>query len=255
MKRIYFLFFALTSSMMFSQIPGPDLECLVFHNPLSVQTYTTPEPFLWGQGFIAECDGYVGHVEYFAAFPGIVPAGTLNILEGNDLNNINSIYSQPHDEIQIPVSGFPIRIDLTDDLFLEEGVQYTFEFTVDQVGAFGSIEPEDYEGGIILENRFMSFPLADFQFTVSLFDEPVSNLSIEDVINENTISIFPNPTTEFIQVSGLNLQEDYTIYSILGAEVKSGSISNQEQINVSDLANGLYVLRLNNGRTIKFLKQ
>jgi hypothetical protein len=72
---------------------------------------------------------------------------------------------------------------------------------------------------------------------------------------ENTIKLFPNPSSEFIQVSGLTTKVDYTIYNILGEEIKKGIISDEEEIDVKNLNSGLYFLRLDNRNTIKFMKK
>lgn len=81
------------------------------------------------------------------------------------------------------------------------------------------------------------------------------SLGINEIELENTIKLFPNPSTEFIKVSGLTENESFTIFNILGAEIKSGIISNNEQIEIRNLKNGLYFLKFINGNTIKFIKE
>lgn len=81
-------------------------------------------------------------------------------------------------------------------------------------------------------------------------------LSTDDfVINKKSIKLFPNPSTDYIQISGLTKKENYKIYSILGNEIKSGNILKQEQIDIQNLTNGLYFLKFEDGNTIKFLKE
>lgn len=81
------------------------------------------------------------------------------------------------------------------------------------------------------------------------------SLGINEIELENTIKLFPNPSTEFIKVSGLTENESFTIFNILGAEIKSGIISNNEQIEIRNLKNGLYFLKFINGNIIKFIKK
>lgn len=82
-----------------------------------------------------------------------------------------------------------------------------------------------------------------------------STLSINSVINNNkTVQIFPNPSTDFIKVSGLIKTFNYKIYNSLGAEVISGTISNNETITTQNLTNGLYFLKFKDRNTIKFVK-
>jgi len=82
-----------------------------------------------------------------------------------------------------------------------------------------------------------------------------ANLSTDDIEFDKTIRIYPNHSTEFIQVSGLSETESYLIYSVLGAEITSGIISNNEKIDIKNYSNGLYFLKLENGNTIKFIKE
>nr|WP_055446585.1 T9SS type A sorting domain-containing protein [Lacinutrix mariniflava] len=100
----------------------------------------------------------------------------------------------------------------------------------------------------------------DFGFNVSYLLRPNlqdPTLSIKDnEISNNLISIFPNPANSTINVSGLTTKQNYTIYNILGAKISIGEISNiNNSINVNDFANGIYLLKFNNGNTLKFVKE
>jgi len=81
-----------------------------------------------------------------------------------------------------------------------------------------------------------------------------SNLSIDSFNEKPSINIFPNPSTDFIKVSGLIKTFNYKIYNSLGAEVISGTISNNDTIITQNLTNGLYFLKFEDGNTIKFVK-
>ncbi len=69
------------------------------------------------------------------------------------------------------------------------------------------------------------------------------------------VRLFPNPSADFIQISGLKENEEYTIYNILGAKIKNGTISENDQIDIRDFTIGLYFLKLRNKSIIKFLKE
>lgn len=84
-------------------------------------------------------------------------------------------------------------------------------------------------------------------------DFTLSNQEINDI--NTTIRLFPNPTTEYIQISGLKNTENYSIYNVIGSEISKGSISIDEKIDVKNYSNGLYYLKFENGNTIKFLKE
>ncbi len=72
---------------------------------------------------------------------------------------------------------------------------------------------------------------------------------------DEKIKLFPNPSTENIQVAGLTKTENYRIYNILGKEISNSTISANEKINIQNMSNGLYFLKFDNGNTIKFIKE
>lgn len=51
-----------------------------------------------------------------------------------------------------------------------------------------------------------------------------------------------------------NATESYSIINQIGQEVKRGVISNQEKIDIEDFTNGLYILKFDNGNSLKFIK-
>lgn len=81
------------------------------------------------------------------------------------------------------------------------------------------------------------------------------SLSTNEFELNKKIKLFPNPSSEFLQISNLKSKESYSIYNVLGAEIKNGFISNNEQIEVRNLTNELYFLKFLDGTTIKFLKE
>jgi hypothetical protein len=74
--------------------------------------------------------------------------------------------------------------------------------------------------------------------------EGSSPLSLADV-NGNKITIYPNPTTNFLNITNLDLLsvKNITIYNHLGQRLMQSS-SSQNQIDVSNLSEGLYILTI-----------
>lgn len=79
--------------------------------------------------------------------------------------------------------------------------------------------------------------------------------SVAEVATTASVKLFPNPTTEFVQVAGLASAENFILFNILGGEVKTGIIADQGRIDVSELNEGIYFLKFNNGQTIRFVKK
>jgi Secretion system C-terminal sorting domain len=98
----------------------------------------------------------------------------------------------------------------------------------------------------------------DFGYNVSYIIRPNfqdSTLSLqENQINNSLITIYPNPSSDFITISGLNKKENYRIYNVLGAEMNYGTVSENQKINIQNLSNGIYILKFNRGSTLKFIK-
>lgn len=82
-----------------------------------------------------------------------------------------------------------------------------------------------------------------------------SSLSTNEFETNGSVNIYPNPSNNYITVSGLTKNKSYTIYNILGIKVYSGKLSNNYKINISNLENGIYLLNLKDGNVIKFIKK
>ena len=78
-------------------------------------------------------------------------------------------------------------------------------------------------------------------------------LAINEYLNED-LKIYPIPSNDFIQISGLDQIKKIKIYNVLGIEVLKNSSSNKK-INIQGLTNGLYFLKFDNGPTLKFIKE
>ncbi|WP_298536858.1 T9SS type A sorting domain-containing protein [uncultured Algibacter sp.] len=86
-------------------------------------------------------------------------------------------------------------------------------------------------------------------------DGTSSTLSATDAeLSNKNIRLFPNPTTDFIQISGLTKTEKYSISNILGAKIKEGTLSENEKLDIQNLNTGLYLIKFDNGHTLKFRK-
>ena len=71
--------------------------------------------------------------------------------------------------------------------------------------------------------------------------------------NALKVSVYPNPASAEIQVSGLQTTESYSIYDTLGKLMLKGNTSNKAVINVQDLSSGMYFITIGN-HVIRFIK-
>lgn len=81
-----------------------------------------------------------------------------------------------------------------------------------------------------------------------------STLSITDA-NLNNIAIYPNPTSNIINIKGLTVDANVEVFSITGQLLMSDIVqSTNAKMDVSSLSNGIYMLNINN-HIVKFVKQ
>ena len=78
---------------------------------------------------------------------------------------------------------------------------------------------------------------------------------IVDIQQNNSLCISPNPAKDRIWISGLDTDIDDTLYivSVTGKTVKTLSSSANNSYDISDLADGVYFIKIGN-LSAKFIK-
>jgi len=74
-------------------------------------------------------------------------------------------------------------------------------------------------------------------------------------ISTESIKVIPNPSDDFIELSNNTTAETYTIFDMQGTKITSSNITGSNQINIQQLTPGIYFLKLDNGNTLKFIKE
>ncbi len=71
-------------------------------------------------------------------------------------------------------------------------------------------------------------------------------LGVKQLNNNNGLTVYPNPATTELRITNYELGiKQLRIYNVLGEEVQSATItSNQSTVNISQLANGIYFVRI-----------
>ena len=75
---------------------------------------------------------------------------------------------------------------------------------------------------------------------------------IED--NEASFQIYPNPTSNTLNINGGNARYSYVMYNGMGQMVANGTANGNTQISVSGMAQGVYFLRLTSGTQVRVEK-
>lgn len=71
----------------------------------------------------------------------------------------------------------------------------------------------------------------------------------------SNVTLFPNPASKIVNITGLKQKEVYSIYDFTGRLIKKSTVDVDETITIENLTNGLYLIQFKNGETLKFIKE
>ena len=71
-----------------------------------------------------------------------------------------------------------------------------------------------------------------------------NSVSVEENSASAKLTVFPNPTSDFFQVSDIAGLKSIDIYNIVGSKVRSYDAAPQKQYYVGDMNDGIYLIRL-----------
>lgn len=146
--------------------------------------------------------------------------------------------------------------------------EYTYDLT-QQLSNYA--HPFNYSIGIdtLVEdfpyvNKILSYTENEFDQSSGTFyvtDRTTFNynsqlvLGLEENIKIQNISLYPNPAVNFIQINGISNAEKIVVVDVLGAVAFEKTIQDKEKVNIENLTNGLYLIKFENGKTLKFVKK
>ena len=239
--------FPLLAVLLMTTIPARP-QCSIVYTANNPEYSASSVPLVYGQSFVATCDGNMQYFELTAHETGTVSASTINVYSGNTTSG-SPIYTQSHPAIVITAPGAPIRYTITGTLPLVMNEQYTFEFTLDHVD-FLYDEHNGYAGGSAWQDGVPGDEV-DLLFTVSVG----ASLGVVDHAVHPSAVLYPSPSSSFIAINGLKQPTAYILYNALGGIIMAGRVSDGEQIDVKHIAHGSYYVRLENGSVLQFIKE
>jgi hypothetical protein len=92
--------------------------------------------------------------------------------------------------------------------------------------------------------------LVDHDIELTAFFEPTG-------VDENglpLVDLYPNPANDKIHIEGLEGENRVQIYNAYGMLVKTVSINGDDEIDISELTSGYYILRID-GHAMRFVKE
>lgn len=168
----------------------------------------------------------------------------------------------------VALFSFSTPINIT-SIYVVEGASLTpdaqiWTFTPSPIGGSNSSVSESIpgydDGGANITLNWTSVS----SFTVTSAGSPVYfgfdniesdfNLNVENNQKREEIKIYPNPTSGFVSITGLQHSRNFTIYNSIGIPVLEDTINVDEKINISNLQDGVYLLKLDKGSVLRFIK-
>lgn len=131
---------------------------------------------------------------------------------------------------------------------------YVTAFVNDLTG----MNPAAGEAHVIVKVSNLDLPsdsvIVDF-FITATGAEPCGTVGISEK-EKNALNLYPNPSSDFIQLSENSLVNRLVIYNILGSPVLTFNTSANQKHDISGLPKGVYLLEMmnSNGNRIKTVK-
>ena len=118
----------------------------------------------------------------------------------------------------------------------------------------------------LTENSLRAYKTGDENVAVAIVDGkmvmPAFNVTVTAQFEINTsidtptgitLALYPNPTSDYIYIKGLNTSTRVDIYSTTGTLVLSAQTESSQSISVSNLKTGVYLVKVN-GQTLRLVK-
>jgi hypothetical protein len=109
----------------------------------------------------------------------------------------------------------------------------------------------DSEGSVWTHASLNTFKLIDDDLAIEYIPAP-EVLSVESVVLNDIITVYPNPATVIINVSSMKPIDNLQLYDLLGKKLLEAKSA--QSINVSHLNAGVYILKIRIGQITKSQK-
>jgi len=217
MKTLYILFFCFVMSLSYSQDPQ------LFQYDWKLQKIETVDSILTVPNnliFNASFD------VFDIIFGNCGPIDT-GVDYNNSTTNLNILNANP------PISPCPNKPDL---LAIENFFSEHFIFDTDQTTI---LNPYDYSFEVIGNEIFLV--MVNGNGVISTFKDDL--LSQEEFLKQS-VSIFPNPVSDILKIKSFGIAiQGVKIYDLNGHLIKEEKL-NHNQIDVSQLPKGIYILSI-----------
>lgn len=146
----------------------------------------------------------------------------------------------------------------TDAVSFGSGTSYASPIMAGAVVCFWQAFPnktsEEIKNVIRENSDNYNTPNADFGYGIPDFQSAFTTLSVENISDNFLIEIYPNPAIDNLYFKNFKQKpKKVVVYSVLGAKIAEYKLEDNT-INVSNLSNGMYFLKIDNHNTVKLIK-
>jgi len=108
--------------------------------------------------------------------------------------------------------------------------------------------------GLAKDIRFFDYKLCSSEVE-DVYNDALNSLSIADYnfSNQTTIIVYPTVTSTVLNFD--KQVDSIKVYNLLGRQLMAVEKANSKILDVSHLASGIYLIKLNNTQTVKFIKK
>lgn len=124
--------------------------------------------------------------------------------------------------------------------WLKDSVNYVATATETRYFAIGG------KGTLSAPSQQINIRLDDIKI-----EKVTSGVGIKSIAANNSISIFPNPTTGLLNINAIEVNSSIEVYNVIGDKVYTNSlVKGNNVVDLSGLANGAYFVKLNSNNQI-----
>ncbi len=134
------------------------------------------------------------------------------------------------------------------------------ELTVVDFSSKSNVYKIDETGELSFDEKFLVIKEDANSEAKKLTLENISKLLIKESSAANnlssdsqSISLYPNPASSEVFISGIDGRQTVEIYSISGVLVMKSVVENGSAININNLRQGVYIVKVD-GKTVKLCK-
>ena len=160
-----------------------------------------------------------------------------------------------HFDTYAPVENLDAELEIGLVILTWDAPEGALNYTVFRNGVeLGQTEEPTYTDNVYSEIHFTYCVVANYERGSSLPEciDVKAEMSVDEDGAEFTI--YPNPVNNMLYISGGNAQYSYVMYNGMGQVVASGKAQGTEQINVNNMTQGVYFLRLTTGTQVRLEK-